>query len=372
MITDIPVSDLIRQYKTIKKEIDKALHNTLDGGWFVLGPRVEKFEEEFAHYCGTKYAIGVGSGTEALHVSLLACGIKEGDEVITVPNTAVPTVCAITLAGATPVFVDIDKNNFNMDPSQLIKKINKRTKAIIPVHLYGNPADMNSITKIARGKNLFIIEDACQAHGAEYKNKKVGSFGNLGCFSFYPSKNLGCYGDGGIITTDDKVLAQKAVLLRNYGQKIRYHHDIKGLNSRLDEIQAAILSVKLKYLDLWNNKRRKLAKIYNELFAGSNIVTPLEITGTKHVYHLYVIRTKNRNGLQEYLKQNHIQTNIHYPIPVHLQKAYKGLELGKGSFPVTEKYASEILTLPLFPELKESEVKYIAKMILKWSSICPD
>ncbi len=360
----IPISDVARQYHLIKKEIDAAIQDTLNEGWFVLGKRVEKFEKEFASFCGAKYAVGVGSGTEALHLSLVACGIGDGDEVITVPNTAVPTVCAITFAGAKPVFADIDPVTFNMDPALLKKKITKRTKAVIPVHLFGQAADMDPIMKIAKENGLKVIEDACQAHGALYKGRKVGTFGELAAFSFYPSKNLGCYGDGGIITTNSAELCEKARLLRNYGQKKRYVHAIKGFNSRLDEIQAAILSVKLKHLDRWNSRRREIASVYDRMLKGSEVITPVEETYARHVYHLYVIRTKNRDKLQAYLGKKDIQTNIHYPIPVHLQKAYADLKLKKGSFPVAERYAEEILSIPLYPELTESEISFVAETIL--------
>lgn len=364
----IPISDVSRQYLNIKDEIDAALLGTIRSGWFILGPRVAEFEKEFAAYCGAKFAVGVGSGTEALHLSLVAAGIKEGDEVITVANTAVPTVCAVISANAKPVFVDIDPLSFNMDPSLIRKKISKRTKAIIPVHLYGQSADMGPIMKIAKEHGLHVIEDACQAHGTEYKGRKVGTLGDMGCFSFYPSKNLGCYGDGGMVITNNGKLAEKIRLLRNYGQKQRYLHITKGFNSRLDEIQAAILSVKLKYLDKWNRRRRALASLYDSLLKDPKVQTPLEMEYSKHIYHLYVIRSGKRDELQAHLKEKGIQTNIHYPIPIHMQKAYRDLKIGKGSLPVTEKYASQILSLPLFPELKEEEVKYVADTILKWEN----
>ncbi len=363
----IPISDVTRQYQLIKKEIDFAIQDTLNEGWFILGRRVEKFEKEFAAYCQTRYAVGVGSGTEALHLSLVACGIKEGDEVITVPNTAVPTVCAITFAGAKPVFVDIDPDTFNMDPALLKKKITKRTKAIIPVHLYGQSADMAPILKTAKEHGLKVIEDACQAHGALYKGKKVGSFGDLGAFSFYPSKNLGCYGDGGMVVTDDAKLFEKVWLLRNYGQKERYIHITKGFNSRLDEIQAAILSVKLKYLDSWNDRRRSIASMFDSMLKGSRVITPVEAPNFRHVYHLYVIRSKNRDKLQSYLKEKGVQTNIHYTIPIYLQKAYRDLKVKKGSLPVAERCAKEIVSIPLYPEMTDNEVKTVADAIRGWN-----
>lgn len=371
----IPIFDASRQYQSIKDEIDPALFGTIRAGWFILGPKVKRFEKEFARYCGAKFAVGVGSGTEALHLSLVAAGIKDGDEVITTANTAVPTACAITFANAKPVFVDIDPRSYNMDPNLLKRKITKRTKAIIPVHLYGQSADMGPINRIAKEHGLFVIEDACQAHGTEYlpagrhgKGKKVGTIGDMGCFSFYPSKNLGCYGDGGMVVTNNEKLAEKIWLLRNYGQEKRYYHITKGFNSRLDEIQAAVLSVKLKHLDKWNKRRRKLASMYDSLLKHSSVSTPVEMGYSKHIYHLYVIRSKKRNELQKHLTDKGIQTNIHYPVPIHLQKAYRELKIAKGSLPVTERYASQILSIPLFPELKDEEARYVADTILKWEN----
>jgi len=359
----IPVSDTKRQYLSIKKEIDSAIQKTIDKGWFILGENVEAFEKEFAGYLGAKHAVGVGSGTEALHLALVAIGIKEGDEVITAPNTAVPTVSAISFANAKPVFVDIDPTSFNIDVTKIEKSITKRTKAIIPVHLYGQSADMGPVMKIARKHGIKVIEDACQAHGTEYKGRKVGTIGNIGCFSFYPSKNLGCYGDGGMCVTNDPRLSEKIWLLRNYGQKQRYYHSIKGFNSRLDELQAAVLRVKLKYLDKWNAKRRSIAIMYDDLLRDSDVQTPKEMPYSKHVYHLYVIKSRKRDALQEYLAKNDVNTLIHYPIPVHVQDAYLDLKLKKGSYPVSERNAKEILSLPMFPELTENEIMQIVSLI---------
>ncbi|TFB12831.1 DegT/DnrJ/EryC1/StrS family aminotransferase [Candidatus Marinimicrobia bacterium MT.SAG.4] len=364
----IPFGDLKRQYLTIKEDIDEAISNVLNRGWFILGEELRTFEEEFASYCNAKYGIGVGSGTEALHLSLVACGVEPGDEVITVPNTAVPTVSAISCAGAIPAFVDIDPNTYTMDPSKLEDYLKKRSttrkaKAVIPVHLYGYPVDMDPILEIARRYGLKVIEDACQAHGAEYKNQKVGSLGDAGCFSFYPSKNLGAYGDGGMIVTNDRDLAKRIRMLRNYGQENRYHHNIKGFNSRLDEIQAAILRVKFRYLDRWNERRRQIAKIYDQATASSEIKKPIEMDYAKHVYHLYVIRTKNREEIQQDLLNNGIETIIHYPIPIHLQEAYKDLKLKESKFPHAELHAIECVSLPVYPELSDSEVQYICDVI---------
>lgn len=355
--------DLKRQYLSIEDEIAQALQSVFDKSWFILGEQVEAFEEEFSIYMGTKYGIGVGSGTEAIHLALVACGVKSADEVITVPNTAVPTISAISFANATPVFVDIDPNTYTMDTSQLERNITERTKVILPVHLYGHPVDMDPILDIAKRYNLKVVEDACQAHGAEYKGEKVGSIGDIGCFSFYPSKNLGAYGDGGFVTTNDRKLADKIRLLRNYGQSEKYFHLIKGFNSRLDEIQAAILRVKLKRLVLWNDKRRELARCYCQLLEHSAVLVPREMDYANHVYHLFVIRSQKRDELQAFLRSHGIGTLIHYPIPVHLQKSYEDLGIGLGSFPTAEKCATEILSLPLYPELTVDEVTEVSKII---------
>lgn len=363
----IPFIDLKREYAEIGEEIDKAIQRVLDKQWFLLGEELEKFEQEFSNYIVVKHAIGVQSGSDALFLAIKALGIGSGNEVITVSHTFISTVDAIVRNGAKPVFVDIDPETYTMDVSQIEDKITKKTKAIIPVHLYGHPVDMDPIMEIAKKYKLFVIEDACQAHGAEYKGKKVGSIGDLGCFSFYPSKNLGAYGDGGMIVTNDEELSKKLSMLRNYGQSKKYYHDFIGVNSRLDEIQAAILRVKLKHLDEWNEKRKSIAKLYNELLKDSNVILPIEKNYAKHVYHLYVIRSKNRDKLQQYLLEKGIQTQIHYPVPVHRQKAY--LNLGYNvNLPVTEKISNEILSLPMYPWMKEEEVVNIAEVIkaFKW------
>lgn len=359
----IPFVNLKEQYYSIKNEVDKAIREVLEGGWFILGKNVEKFEKEFADYCGVKFAVGVGSGTEALHLALLACGIGQQDEVITVPNTAVPTICAIASANARPVFVDIDPESYTIDISKIKKEITPRTKVILPVHLYGHPADMDPIMEIAKKYNLKVIEDASHAHGAEYKNKKVGPLADIGVFSFYPTKNLGAYGDGGIIITNNEKIDRRLRLLRNYGQTERDRYLIKGYDSRLDEMQAAILRVKLKRLDIWNDYRRRNAQIYNQLLHKDKIHIPVEKDYAKHVYYLYVIRYKFRDKLQIYLRSKGIETLIHYPIPVYLQEAYKTLGYKKGDFPVTERHTAEILSLPIYSELPESQVESIAKTI---------
>jgi dTDP-4-amino-4,6-dideoxygalactose transaminase len=351
------------QYRLIKNEIDEAINNCLESGWYILGNNVKVFEKEFAAYCGAKFGIGVGNGLEALQLALIAYGVGNGDEVITVANTAVATALAISSTGATPVFVDIDPETYQIDTSKVEKKITKKTKAVLPVHLFGHPANLDPLLEIAVRDNLLVIEDACQAHGTEYKGKKVGTLGQVGCFSFYPTKNLGGCGDGGMIITNDEKTAEKIYSLRNYGQKTRYIHQYKGLNSRLDEIQAAILRVKLKYLDEWNEKRRRIAKQYNEFFEGTEIICPKEATYAKHIYHLYVIRSPKRDKLQNFLERKGISTLIHYPIPIHLQEAYSELGLSKGSLPVTEKMCKQILTLPIFPELSENQIQEIGNSI---------
>ena len=359
----IPFNDLTRQYNSIEEKLNKTVKNVLKSGWFILGKNVETFEKEFADYVGKKYGVGVASGTDALFLSLLACGIKRGDEVITVPNTAIPTIAAISAAGAIPVFVDINQF-YTIDISKIEKKISRKTRAIIPVHLYGQSCQMTPILNMAKKYNISVIEDCAQAHGAEYRGIKV-PVGDIGCFSFYPTKNLGAYGDGGMIVTNNEKLFQKLKLLRNYGETVRFTHIIKGYNSRLDEIQAAILRIKLKYLDIWNNQRRKIAKSYNELLEDF-VSTPEEDKDNRHVYHLYVIRTENRDKLKDYLSSKEIGTAIHYPIPAHLQKGYSDLGYKKGKFKTCEKFSKEILSLPLFPELSNKEIEYICSNIKKF------
>lgn len=358
----IPFSEIKTQYQNIREDIQHAFDDVFESSWFVLGKNVEEFEREFASYCNAKHGIGVGSGTEAIHLALLACGVQPGDEVITVANTAVPTISAISFAQAIPVFVDIDPGSYTMNPDHIASKITAKTKVILPVHLYGQPADMEPILKIAKEYNLRVVEDACQAHGAEYHAKKVGALGDLGCFSFYPSKNLGCYGDGGLVTTNDDVLADRVWMLRNYGQRKRYFHDIKGFNSRLDELQAAFLRKKLKYLDTWNARRREIARIYDESLTNA-IVKPTEKAFSFHIYHLYVIRCQKREDLQKFLTENGVQTLVHYPVPVHLQRAYQELAIQDGALPITEHYASEILSLPMYPELSDEDVAFVASKI---------
>ncbi len=359
----IPFFELKKQYISIKKEIAPAIQKTLESSSFILGEEVTIFENEFSNYCGAKYSVGVGSGTSGLSLSLLALDIKKGDEVLTVPNSFVATALAITYAGAKPVFVDVDPNTYNMDVDLLEEKITERTKAVLPVHLYGHPVDMGHILEIADKYDLKIIEDACQAHGAEYRGKRVGSIGDIGCFSFYPSKNLGCYGDGGIVVMNDSEVYNRLRMLRNYGQTKKYHHDVLGFNSRLDEIQAAILNVKLKYLDKWNSLRRKHGRLYDELLEDGDVITPIEEDYARHVYHLYVIRSKHRDELQGHLKKQGIESLIHFPIPIHLQRSFEYLGYKKGDFSVSESHANQILSLPMFPELRDVEIRNVAKEI---------
>jgi dTDP-4-amino-4,6-dideoxygalactose transaminase len=362
---EIPFINLSRQNVFLKEQVISKIKEILENCQYILGEEVEKFEKEFAEFCGTKYGVGVSSGSDALFLSLKALGIKEGDKVITVPNTFVATVDAISRCGAKPSFVDIDPLDYTIDSKKIEEKITNKTKAIIPVHIYGHPANMEKITELAKKYNLHMIEDACQAHGAEYKGKKVGSIGDVGCFSFYPTKNLGCYGDGAIITTNNKEVVEKLKLLRNYGQKEKNFHEIRGYNHRLDGIQAAILRIKLRYLDRWNEKRREHAKLYNKLL--ENVVEiPIERSFVKAVYHLYIIRTKERDNLKDYLAKKGVSSLIHYPRSVHLQKAYTYLNHKEGDFPITEKYSKEILSLPMFPELEEKEITYIADKIKEW------
>ncbi|HDL53307.1 MAG TPA: DegT/DnrJ/EryC1/StrS family aminotransferase [Proteobacteria bacterium] len=356
--------DLKAQYETIKDEIADALQGVLDRTAFAGGPFVAKFEEEFAAYCGTRHAVGVGSGTEALWFALLAAGVGHGDEVITAPNTFIATAEAISFTGATPVFVDIDESTHNMDPNLIEGAITSKTKAIIPIHLFGQPADMDPIRIIAKKYGLFLLEDSCQAHGARYKGRRTGSLGDAGAFSFYPGKNLGAYGEAGAVTTDDDDLAAKMRMLRDHGQSKKYYHGAVGWNGRMDGFQGAVLSVKLRYLDRWNNARKANADRYHAaLNSHSGLLLPTEADYANHVYHLFAVRVENRDAFIDAMGRKEIYCGIHYPIPVHLQEAYSSLELGKGSFPIAEKCASEYVSLPMFPELKPEEIEYTASAI---------
>ncbi len=357
--------DFSREYSFLEKELAQAILKIPRKGNFILGEDVSLFENEFASYCGVKYALGVNSGTDALFLSLVSLGIGKGDEVIVPAFTYIASAMAISYTQARPVFCDIDEETFCIDIKDLKRKITSKTRAIMPVHLYGHAANIKEILKIARKHNLKIVEDSAQAHGATVDSRKVGSFGDLGCFSFYPTKNLGCYGDGGIIVTNFKKLYEKLVMLRDYGRESKYKHNIIGYNSRLDTMQAAILRVKLKYLDLWNKKRVELASRYNELLRNQQLlILPKQKPGYGHVYHVYVVRVKTkRDDLSKYLSSCDIPSIIHYPIPCHLQPAYKSLGYRKGSMPVAEKCAEEVMSLPLYPFLEKDEVSYIAEKI---------
>lgn len=358
----ILIADLQQEYKSLKSEIDSAIARVLKKGWFILGNEVECFEKEFSDYIGTKYSVGVNSGSDALFLAVKVLGIGEGDEVITVSHTYISSVDAIIRNGAKPVFIDIDPSTYCIDVNAIKDKINEKTKAIIPIHIYGQPADMGPLMEIAKRYNLYVIEDACQAHGAEYRDKKVGSIGDIGCFSFYPVKNLGAYGDGGMIVTNNSDIALRLKMMSNYGQSKKYYHDILGYNSRLDEIQAAVLRVKLPYLDKWNSNRRGIARLYREILCDTNVIIPIERSESKHVYHVYVIRHPKRDHVIEMLEENQIIAQVHYPIPVHLQKYY--IEMGiKADLHVTEKICSEILSLPSHQWLKKVDVDSICRVI---------
>lgn len=360
----IPFVDLKAQYLLIKEEIDSTISCVVESTEFIMGEEVKAFEKEFASFCEAKFAIGVSSGTDALHLALLACGVGRNDEVITVPNTFIATTEAISHAGAKPVFVDVDPDTYNIDVNKIEEKITIKTRAILPVHLYGQPADMDPIMKIAKQYRLRVIEDACQAHGARYKGKRAGAIGDVGCFSFFPGKNLGAYGDGGAIVTNDEKIAEKVRLLRNHGREAKYEHLVEGYCNRLDALQAAILRVKLKKLDGWNRKRKEAAKFYNKEFLGFKAVDiSHELKDTDPVFHLYVIKVKNRDGLQRSLNEKGIASGVHYPIPLHLQQAYKRLDYKEGDFPVAEKAANEILSLPMFPEISTKQQECVVNAI---------
>jgi dTDP-4-amino-4,6-dideoxygalactose transaminase len=353
----IPFLDLSAQYTSIKKEVLEAVERIFNSCAFVGGQEVEAFEKDFAHYCQASHCVGVGNGTDALWLTLKAMDIGPGDEVILPANTFIATAEAITAVGASPVFVDHDIDTYTINTSAISDKISEKTKAIIAVHLYGQTADMDPILKIAAEHGLKVIEDAAQAHGAEYKGRRAGSIGDAACFSFYPGKNLGAYGDGGAVVTNDQTLADKVRLLSQHGSKIKYQHEIAGYNSRLDGIQAAILNVKMKYIEQWTEARRKNASLYRNLLKDSSIILPIERENCKHVYHLFVIRVKNRDAVQNQLLTRGIQTGIHYPTPIHLTEAYRNLGIPGGSFPISEDYAKELLSLPMYAELSEDQIK---------------
>lgn len=362
---DVPFGDLQRHYQAIQEEVDAAVRRVLTSGWYILGPEVRAFEEEFAAMCEVEHAVGVASGTEALQLALAALGVGRGDEVITVPNAGVPGTVAIVQAGARPVFVDVEEDSYNIDPVQLELAITPRTKAVMPVHLYGRPADMASILQVCHRHDLFVVEDCAQAHGAHYHDWPVGASGDLGCFSFYPTKNLGCFGDGGMVVTDDDTLADRLGRLRVYGWGRKYYSELSGgTNSRLDELQAAILRAKLPHLPAWNRARRERARWYDELLAGSGVRTPAPPPSkVEHVYHLYVIRSPQRDALRTYLREWGIGSDVHYPLPTHLQPIYAHLGYRAGDLPVSERLAREVLSLPIYPELTQEEVETVAAAV---------
>ncbi|NNU50871.1 DegT/DnrJ/EryC1/StrS family aminotransferase [Rhizobium sp. WYCCWR 11279] len=360
----IPFLDIKAQYQSIKGEIDAAVLGVLASGQYVLGDEVAHFEQEFADYCNVKHAIAVNTGTSALHLALLAAGVGPGDEVMTVPFTFVATVSAICYTGAQPVFVDVEPVTLTMDPAEVEAKITPRTKAIVPVHLYGQMADMDAIKAIADRHGIPVIEDACQAHGAQYKGHRAGSIGVSGCFSFYPGKNLGACGEGGIVVTNDDDQAKTMRMLRDWGQEQRYHHLLKGFNYRMDALQGAILRVKLGHLEDWTEARRSLARRYSSLLAGlTDLTIPVEAADRRHVYHVYAIRSRDRDGLQRLLSAEGIPSGLHYPIPVHLQKAHADLGYQAGDFPVSEAAAREVLSLPIYPEMPVRHVDQVAAVL---------
>lgn len=359
----IPFVDLSAQYHTIDAEINEAISRVIQGTDFILGREVNLFEEEFASFCEAKYAVGVDSGTSALELALRAYNIGTGDEVITAANSFIASALAISHTGATPVLADVDPCTYTMDVAAMAAAITSRTKAVVPVHLYGHPAHMDAIREVADKHGLVVIEDACQAHGARYKGKRTGSLGHAAAFSFYPGKNLGAYGDGGMVVTNDREIADRLRMLRNYGQKEKYQHLFRGYNRRLDTLQAAILRVKLKYLEKWNVARRRNALLYHQSLEGCGLTLPAEAGGAESVWHLYVIRTEQRDALKEHLVSRGVNVGIHYPIPIHLQPAYQDLGYKKGDFPITEEFAEQLLSLPMYAEIGENQVKSVAKTI---------
>lgn len=359
----IPFLDLKSQYLSIETDLQKAVLDALASTRYALGPEVSEFEKEFATYCQTAYCVAVNSGTSALHLALLAGGIQPGDEVITTPITFVATTAAILYANAKPVFVDVRESDFTLDPTRIESAITPKTKAILPVHLYGQCANMDPILEIARKHKLIVIEDAAQAHGAEYKGRRAGSMGDMGCFSFYPGKNLGACGEGGAVTTSNAQYDRTLRMLREWGQEKKYHHVMQGFNYRMDNIQGAALRVKLRRLEAWTEGRRTHARAYRELLKNSKVSIPQELPGNRHVWHVYAVRHANRDALQTHLNNKGIQTGIHYPIPVHLCPAYSNLGYKKGDFPIAERMANEVLSIPMFPELTREQIQIVADAV---------
>lgn len=361
---NVPLVDLVVQYHNIKQEMDAAIHAVLESGHFILGEASREFEENLARYHGVRFALGCASGTEALQLAMMAHELKPGDEVISTPMTFVATIEVMVLLGLTPVFVDIDPRTYCIDPAQIEEKITSRTRAIVPVHLYGQAADMDPILEIAARYRLIVIEDCAQAIGATYKGRKTCTLGHAGCISFFPGKNLGAYGDGGAVLTDDEQIARKIKMIRVHGSESKYKHVTLGINSRLDSLQAAILNVKLKYIDEWNEKRRQHARRYTELLRGLDpVVFPFTPEYNTHTYHQFTLQVEDRSGLQTFLKEKGVATGIHYPIPLHLQPAFENLGYKKGDFPVSEQVAARVLSLPMYPELPQSHQDYVAEQI---------
>ena len=362
----VPFVDLKAQYHSIKPEIDAAVLDLLESTQFVLGKQVAAFEELFASYCSTEHAMGTSSGTSALHLALLAAGVGPGDEVITTPHTFIASVSAIDYCGATPVFVDIDPQSFTIDPTLVEAAITDRTKALLPVHLYGQMADMDPLVDVATRHSVTIIEDAAQAHGAEYKGRRAGSIGAAGCFSFYPGKNLGAYGEGGAVTTDDAEIRRLVAMLRDWGAEEKYHHDLKGFNYRLEGMQGAVLKVKMDHIERWTEARRTAAGRYDAGLADVDVAVPTQLTDRRHVYHVYAIRTDDRAGLMSYMSEHDVASGIHYPIPVHLQKAFSELGHGRGDFPLAESAADEVVSLPMFPEIRPDQQDRVIEVVRDW------
>jgi dTDP-4-amino-4,6-dideoxygalactose transaminase len=363
MKAHIPLVDLKAQYQSIRPLVDAAIRRVIERSTFILGPEAAQFEQAFAQYVGAKRAVGVASGTAALQLALLACGIGQGDEVLTTAFTFVATAETVSHTGAKPVFVDIDPRTYNLDPNRVEAALTPRTRAIVPVHLYGQPAEMDSLLDIARRHDLWLIEDAAQAHGAAYQGRRCGSIGHLACFSFYPAKNLGAYGDGGAVTGNDDNLLATVCKLRDHGRTSKYQHDELGYGERLDALQAAVLGVKLPYLDEWNEARRRIAKLYTKLLEGSEVVTPIEAPDIHHVYHLFVVRTSRRDALVAHLQAHGIDVGIHYPLPLHRQPVYLKLGYGDVLLPEAERAASEVLSLPMYPELTMEQVGYVVERV---------
>jgi dTDP-4-amino-4,6-dideoxygalactose transaminase len=356
----VPFVDLKAQHRPLAADIEAAVHAVFERGDFIMGAAVERFEAEYAALVGTRHAISVGTGLAAIELALRAFGVGPGDEVITAANTFIATVLAISAVGATPVFADMDRDTYTIDPAAIAAAVGPRTRAIVPVHLYGQPVDLDGVMAVAARHNLLVVEDAAQAHGARYGSRRAGSFGNAAAFSFYPSKNLGAYGDAGMIVTNDDAAAAKLRLLHNYGQRVKYYHSVFGTNSRLDTVQAAVLRVKLPHLDAWNAARRRHAAAYSSRLPKS-VRTPAEAAKAEHIYHLYVIETDNRDRLQQRLRARQIDTGIHYPVPAHLQEACVPLGYKAGDFPVTEAAAARILSLPMYPELTREQIDYVVE-----------